>query len=79
MGSFPDLNNNKNSSKHERVQQDFCGAALGGSACHCDDCLSSMEPFGIKCRYLLEANTQPSVCLAPSLPVSANAVFGRGF
>lgn len=22
---------------------------------------------------------QPSVCLAPSLPVSANAVFGRGF
>lgn len=38
MGNFPDLNNNKDSSKHERVQQHFCGAVLGGSACHCADC-----------------------------------------
>lgn len=38
MGNFPDLDNGKDGSKHEREQQRFCGAALGGSAGLCDDC-----------------------------------------
>lgn len=43
MGNFPDLNNNKNSNKHERMQQHFCGVMFGGSVCHCADCSAGLR------------------------------------
>ena len=43
MGNFPDLNNNKNSNKHERIQQHFCVVMFNGSVSYCDDCFPGLR------------------------------------